>query len=84
MLEKKIICNNLKFFICLSLKKNFGTLSVFFYANKIKFCSIICSTFKQKEKAPKKEFELKFGKKKIVTLQAHPREKKPNINPKQN
>ena len=44
----KKIYNNLNFFICLPFKKNLKTLSVFifiFYANKIKFCSIICSTF---------------------------------------
>ena len=37
------------------LKKILATPSIFFYANKIKFCSIIFSTFKQKEKAQKKK-----------------------------
>ena len=41
------IYNNLKFFICLPFKKNLKTSSVFFYANKIKFCSIICSIFSE-------------------------------------
>ena len=50
-LEKKkkyiyiYIYNNLKNFICLPFKKILGTFLVFFYANKIKFWSIICSTF---------------------------------------
>ena len=39
------IYNNLKKFICLPFKKNLETLSAFFYANKIKFYSIICSIF---------------------------------------
>ena len=65
-LKKKIIYNNLKIFICLPFKKILGTPSVFFFffnANKIKFCSIICSTFKQKEKAQKKKLKLKSKKK---------------------
>ena len=37
---------NLKKFICLPFKKNWEHLQ-FFYANKIKFCSIICSTFSE-------------------------------------
>ena len=44
-LKKKIIYNNLKKFSCLPFKKKFGNTLNFFYANKIKFCSIICSTF---------------------------------------
>ena len=57
--KKKFIYNNLKFFICLPFKKILGTPLVFFfffYANKIKFCSIICSTFKRKKKKPKIKF----------------------------
>ena len=60
--KKKIIYNILKFFIYLPLqKKKLGTPSKkirntlrFFNANKIKFWWIICSTFKQKEKAQHK------------------------------
>ena len=37
------------------LKKFLATPSIVFYANKIKFCSIIFYTFKQKEKAQKKK-----------------------------
>ena len=36
------------------LKKKYWEHPQFFYANKIKFYSIICSTFKQKEKAQTK------------------------------
>ena len=57
-LKKKFIYNILKFFIYLLLQKKLGTPSekirntlIFFNANKIKFWWIICSTFKQKEKA---------------------------------
>ena len=39
------IYNNLKKFICLPFKKNFGNTLNFFYGNKIKSYSIICSTF---------------------------------------
>ena len=53
-LKKKFIYKNLKYFICLPFQKKLGTPLVFFYASEIKFCSIICSTFKQKEKAQKK------------------------------
>jgi len=62
--KKKIyIYNNLKFFICLPFKKKFeNTFKFSFFINKIKFCSIICSTFKQKEKAKKRFLELKSEK----------------------
>ena len=39
------IYNNLKKFIFLPFKKKFGNTLNFFYDNKIKFYSIICSTF---------------------------------------
>ena len=81
--EKKIIYNNLKFFIYLPLKKKIETPSKFFYTNKIKFWWIICSTFKQKEKAQKIKFELK-SKKKNCNRASPSRKKKPNINSKQN
>ena len=46
----------IKKFLFVYLSKKFGNALSFFYANKIKFCSIIYSTFKQKEKAQKKKF----------------------------
>ena len=47
----------------LTLKK-IGNILNFFYSNKIKFCPIICSTLKQKEKAQKKNLTKIYCKKK--------------------
>ena len=44
----------INFFFEYPLKKFWEHPQIFFYANKIKFGFIICSTFKQKEKAQKK------------------------------
>ena len=46
--------NNNKQLFEYPLKKKYWEHPQFFYANKIKFYSIICSTFKQKEKAQTK------------------------------
>ena len=47
------------------------------YINNIKFCSIICSTFKQKEKAQKKKIELKSEKRNCnIASPTDPKEKK--------
>ena len=50
--KKYIYIYNKKKLFKYPLKKNFGNTLNFFYTNKIKFCSIICSTFKQKKKSP--------------------------------
>ena len=47
------------------------------YTNNIKFCSIICSIFKQKEKTQKKKIELKSGKRNCnIASPTDPKEKK--------
>ena len=58
---KKIIYNNLKFYICLHLKKICDHLQFLIMPIKFNFGPVnnILEPFKQKEKGKKKNFELK-------------------------